>query len=84
MQLSEDNVLELIKGQSRTEQALLDLSERIDKALPFLSAQHSDLEKRVRDVEKNVWTSAGGASVIGAIIGWAVTQFPALSHLFKH
>lgn len=84
MELNNEQVVELIAGQARTEQAVLDISRNISDlkqsllggngqkgAIPFLYEKHEALDKRVTGVEKKIYA----ASVLGGLLGTIASFF---------
>jgi len=75
MEISDDHILELIKGQAATTQAVQDLKGSVEKGFTFVQREHEELETRVHGVEKKVWYGAGAGSVLGIISGVVVGLF---------
>jgi len=71
MEIETNVILQLVAGQSRTEQAVLDLGKRFDKVITVLAQQDKDLEKRVRSVENKQWYFGGAGTILGAILTYA-------------
>jgi hypothetical protein len=67
MELSEQTILDLVKGQATLTQAVLDIKERFDTALPYLVEQDEKNAKAVHSVEKKLWYFGGAGSVLGFI-----------------
>jgi ElaB/YqjD/DUF883 family membrane-anchored ribosome-binding protein len=72
MEIKDDHIIELIKGQAETKQALTDLKGSVEKGFTFIHTEHTDLEKRVRGVEKKVWYSTGVGSAMGVALGFLI------------
>jgi hypothetical protein len=76
MEINDDHIIELIKGQSATTQAVNDLKSSMEKGFLFirgehdkLETRHSALEGRVGSVEKKVWYGSGAAAAVGFLAG---------------
>lgn len=68
MEISEHTIVELIKGQSATTQAILDLRNSMDKAIPYLVAQDEKNSLSIQEVQKKVWYLSGAGTVIGYLL----------------
>lgn len=68
MQISEETILELVKSQGQLTQAVVDVKDKIDKAIPYLVQQDEKNASAIRDVEKKVWYFGGAGTVIGYIL----------------
>jgi hypothetical protein len=69
MEISDNHIIKLIDGQARTAQALTDLKGTVEKGFKFIHGEHTELEGRVRKVEKKVWYATGA----GAAVGYALS-----------
>lgn len=69
MDISEATVVNLLQGQARTEQAVIDLIGRFDKVVPALVQNDKDLDKKIHKVEKKIWYFGGA----GTALGWLLT-----------
>lgn len=74
MEITEQTILDLVKGQATVTQAVVDLSDRMDRAMPILVARNqaldakdAELEKSIHGVEKKLWYFGGAGSVLGFI-----------------
>jgi hypothetical protein len=67
MELSEQTIIDLVKGQATLTQAVLDIRERFDKALPYLVKQDEKNAKAINGVERKLWYFGGAGSVLGFI-----------------
>jgi hypothetical protein len=65
MEISESTLIKIVEGQAATAQAVIDLKDSFDKAIPILVNKHGELEKDVRKVEKKLWYFGGAGSVLG-------------------
>ena len=68
MEISEQTIVELIKGQATTAQAILDLKSSIEKSIPYLVAQDEKNADKIRSVEHKVWYFGGAGTAVGYII----------------
>jgi hypothetical protein len=84
MEISEATVIGLVQGQALTQQKVDDVIKRLDAAFPFLNTQHEKLDTRITELEKKSWLYTGASGVLGAIGGFAFSQFPSLVTLFRH
>jgi homoserine dehydrogenase len=82
MEINDDHIIELIKGQSATTQAVNDLKAAMEKGFIFihgehekLETRHEKLEDRVSGTERKVWYSAGIGSGLGAAAGFIAAYF---------
>lgn len=69
MEIKSDTIIDLVAGQGRIEQAILDMGKRLDVALPALHKDTKELEVRVGKVENKQWYMAGVSTAIGTAIG---------------
>ena len=69
MEINDDHIVELIKGQAATAQAVLDLKGSVEKGFTFIHSEQKELETRVGGVEKKVWYSFGVGSTLGIVAG---------------
>jgi hypothetical protein len=75
MEINDDHIIELIKGQAATTQAVQDLRTSMEKGFVFIKGEHDKLDTRVSGVEKKVWYSAGIGSGLGAAAGFVAAYF---------
>lgn len=75
MEINDDHIIELIKGQAATTQAITDLKTSMERGFTFLSSSHEKLDARVNGVEKKVWYGTGVGTTLGAIAGFAASYF---------
>jgi hypothetical protein len=68
MEITEGTLLDLVKGQATLTQAVMDIKERFDTALPYLAKQDEKNAKAIRSVEKKIWYFGGAGTAIGYII----------------
>lgn len=68
MQISEQTIIELVKGQATVARAVQDLGDRIDRAMPILVAKDKELEDKIDGVRSKVWYFSG----IGTVVGYFV------------
>jgi len=68
MEISENTVIDLIKGQATLAQAVKDQGDKIDKGLQFLYNEHRDLNNRVSKIEKKVWYTSGSLGLVGGVL----------------
>lgn len=70
MEISDDHIIELIKGQATTAQAVTDLKGSVEKGFKFIIDEHGKLDERVSAVEKKVWYGTGIGAALGIAAGW--------------
>ena len=75
MEINDDHIIELIKGQAATTQAVNDLKASMEKGFTFIRGEHEKLDTRVGSVETKVWYGVGAASVLGIMSGAIVGLF---------
>ena len=68
MQISEDTIIDLVKGQATIAQAVTDLKEQLNKTLPVLVKEDEHLATRINAVERKIWYFGGAGSVLGALL----------------
>lgn len=68
MEVSEQTVIELVKGQATIAQEVRDLKDSFVKVVPYLDARDKELEKSIRSVERKVWYFGGAGTALGFII----------------
>jgi hypothetical protein len=69
MEMKEETFVDLVQGQGRIEQAIQDVSKRLDGALPALYNQQITLEGRIGKVENRQWYISGIGTAIGVGLG---------------
>lgn len=67
MTISDDTIISLVKSQAEVAQAVRDMKDGLDKAIPFLIAKDTELERSVHGVEKKLWYFGGAGSMLGFI-----------------
>lgn len=75
MEIQSGIVIDLVKGQGRVEQALIDLTKRLDVALPAIVKEQKDVVLRVDKVENRVWYLSGLGTAFGIAVGHAINYF---------
>jgi hypothetical protein len=78
MDISEQTLIELVKGQAKVAQSVEDMTKRIDLAIPYLNTQDIELGKRIDNVEHKVWYFGGAGSLIGVALGLYKDRFISL------
>lgn len=68
MEISEQTIIDLVKGQATIVQAVTDIKERFDKTVPYLMDKDTELENSVKSVEKKVWYFGGAGSALGFVL----------------
>lgn len=72
MEVSEQTLVQLVNGQATTAQAVRDLKETIDKAIPVLVAEDKKNAKDIAIVRNRVYYFGGAGTVLGYFLsGWA-------------
>jgi len=75
---------DMVSDISATKTMVQGLTERLDKALPFLQDEHAELTKRVSVLENKSSTQLGWASGIGSAVGSMITAIGFYFKFFKH
>lgn len=80
MEISEQTIVELIRGQSATTQAVIDLRASFDKTIPYLADAIKDNAKDIQSVRNKMYYFSGAGTVIGYIaskfgVGHFITLF---------
>lgn len=76
MEIDSNLVVQLIQGQSKTQQQITDLSQRLlggdgqQGAIPYLANEHKELGDRVDKVEKKMYWFSGAGTALGATAGY--------------
>lgn len=70
MEIDNDHIIELIKGQATSTQAINDLKTSVEKGFTFLHGEHTKLDERVSSVEKKVWSVSSLGALLGSIAGY--------------
>ena len=68
VEISEQTVIELIKGQATVAQSVADLKNSLDKSIPYLVKKDEENAAAIRSVEHKIWYFGGAGSVLGAVI----------------
>jgi hypothetical protein len=68
-------LLDLVAGQARIEQSVIDIKDRFDKTIPYMANEHKELNTRVTGVEKKLWYFSGAGTAVGALVGTFATWF---------
>jgi len=68
MEISEQTLVDLVKGQATVAQALKDLTTTVGSALPALVEEDKRLERHITKVERKEWYMAGAGTVIGFLL----------------
>lgn len=68
MEISEQTILELVKSQGALTQAVTDVKDRFDKAIPYLVAKDEENAKDIKSVEKKIWYFGGAGSALGFVL----------------
>ncbi len=75
MEISEQTIVELVRGQGEITQAIKDLDKRMDKTLPYLADQDEKNAKAIRGVERKLYYFGGAGSVLGYIGSHWIEKF---------
>lgn len=67
MEISEQTLIEIVKGQATVAQAVSDLKGSFEKTIPYLVQRDELLAKDIRGVERKIWYFGGAGSVLGFI-----------------
>lgn len=65
MEISEQTIVELIRGQSATTQAVVDLKASLDKTLPYLLANDKENAQNIQSVRNKMYYFSGAGTVVG-------------------
>lgn len=65
MEISEHTLIELVKGQATVAQAVTDLKDSFDKAIPSLTLADKVNAKAIRSVEQKQWYLGGAGTILG-------------------
>jgi hypothetical protein len=68
MELSEQTLIQLVHGQGKIEQALLDMKDRVDRAIPALVEEDKTNAANIKNVEKKIWYFGGAGTAAGFLI----------------
>ena len=68
MEITEQTLIELVKGQATVAQAVTDLKGSFEKAIPYLVQRDEGLAKDIRGVERKIWYFGGIGSGVGFIL----------------
>lgn len=68
MEISEQTILELVKSQGTLTQAVTDVKDRFDKALPYLMDQDTANADAIRSVERKIWYFGGVGTALGFVV----------------
>lgn len=75
MEISEQTLVDLVKGQARIEQAVTDLKEGVGRTIPMLIARDDKFDSRLRGVEGKIWYFGGAGTVVGAVLSHLGDKF---------
>lgn len=80
MEISEHTIVELIKSQSATTQAIVDLKASLDKTIPFLVAADKENAQGIESVRNKMYYFSGAGTVVGYLaskfgVGHFITLF---------
>lgn len=78
MEISEQTLVELVKGQATVVQAVADLKGSFDKVIPFLMKSDEDNSKAIRGMERKIWYFGGAGSVMGYLLSKAGEHYLSL------
>jgi hypothetical protein len=67
MEISEQTILDLVKGQAAITQSVADLKSSLEKTIPFLAAQDQANSTRIDRVERKIYYFGGAGTVLGYI-----------------
>ena len=70
----DEQILELVSTTSRTEQMVRDLSDHMNRVIPYMANEHKELTSRVGKIENRQYWMSGVGSAVGLAIG-ALTGF---------
>lgn len=65
MEINEQTLIEIVKGQATVAQAVVDLKGSFEKVIPYLVERDEHLAKDLRGVERKIWYFGGVGSVVG-------------------
>ena len=68
MELNEQTIIQLVHGQGKIEQALLDMKDRVDRAIPALVAEDKANADNLKSVEKKIWYFGGIGTAVGFVV----------------
>ena len=67
MEISEQTILKLVESQGALTQAVTDVKDRFDKAIPYLVSKDEENAKDIKAVEKKIWYFGGAGTTLGFI-----------------
>lgn len=78
MEISEQTLVKLVDGQASVTQAVIDLRNSFDRAIPYLITKDEELAKNIQSVERRIWYFGGAGSVLGYIMSKAGEHYLSL------
>ena len=80
MEISEQTIVDLIRGQAATTQAVLDLKSSFERTVPFLIEADKENAKDIRNIRNKMYYFSGAGTVFGYIaskfgVGHYITLF---------
>ncbi len=75
MEITEQTLIELVKGQATVAQAVVDLKGSFEKVIPYLVERDEVLAKDIRGVERKIWYFGGAGSAVGFFLGEVAKRF---------
>lgn len=75
MEISEQTILELVKSQGALTQAVNDVKERFDKAIPYLVAEDKKNADEIQGVKNKILYFSGAGSVLGFLGSHIVDKY---------
>ena len=67
MEITEQTLIDIIKGQATVAQTVTDLKGSFEKVIPYLVERDEHLAKDIRGVERKIWYFGGAGSILGFI-----------------